>query len=450
MDRSLIETARMVLDKCIKKGGSAGEVFLIKSKNLHLEVENGELDVIKDSTDMLMAIRVLIGHSLGFAFCTDFSPPSIDLFIDHAMSAARNIDEDPHNILPAPAHSSTSSARDERLLSVDLKEKFSRCRQMEQAAYKEDPRIKAARQVSYSDRINDIYLINSNGVELSFGSASCSTFAMVVAQEGSESQMAWEIDIQISYDRLKWIEVAQEAARKALSLLGARSISTRKAPVILSPPAAVAIIGAFAPAFYADSVQKGRSLMAGRIGETIASGATNLLDDGLLKDGLASAPYDDEGMPMQKTKIIEDGQMKAYLYDTYTAHKDKAGSTGNGIRLRPKSQPQVGPTNMYIAKGSSSEEELLPTLKEGFYVNEIMGAHTINSISGDFSIGAIGKWIEKGKTAYPVRGVTLSGNMLDLLKNISACADNLRFYGNFGSPSIIVSEMIISGEEGKN
>lgn len=446
MKQSLTETAKTVLDKCLKKGGSAGEVFVIESRNLHFEVEDKELDVIKDSMEMLMTVRVLIGQCLGFAFCTDFSPGSIDMLIEQVLTSARNTDEDPHHLFPSPGKSSIPSVRDDKFLSIALKEKIRRCQEMEQAAYEIDPRIRAARQVSYSDNFIDIYLINSNGVEVSYGNASCSTFAMVVAQEEEESQMSWEIDIQTSYERLKWVEVAQEAARKALRLLGARSISTRMAPIILSPPVAISLLASFAPAFYADSIQKGRSLMAGRLGEIVASSAVNLVDDGLLSEGLATAPYDGEGVPMQKTRIIENGTLKAYLYDTYTAHKDGVASTGNGVRIGPKSQPQVGSTNLYIEKGNSTEEELLSAVQEGFYVTEIMGAHTINPISGDFSIGAIGQWIEKGSKAYSVRGVTLSGNMLDLLKNISACADNIRFYGHFGAPSIAISDMIISGE----
>ncbi|MBN2372435.1 TldD/PmbA family protein [bacterium] len=445
MDQKITGAARMTLDKCLKKGASSGEVFVIESKNLHIEVEKGDLDVIKDSTDRLMAVRVIVGRSLGFAFCTDFSRSSIDTLVDQVLKSAENTDEDPHNILPLPRESSFSSTRDKILLSVDLKEKIRLCTEMEKAAYKMDPRIKAARQVSYSDNISDVYLISSHGVEVSFGNASCSTFAMVIAQEGMESQMSWDMDVRTSYKQLKWIEVAQEAAQKALGLLGARPVSTRKAAVILSPPASISIFGSFAPAFYADSVQKGRSLMANRLGEIVASGEFNLTDDGLLAEGLATAPYDGEGVPMQKTKVIEDGRLNAYLYDTYTAHKDAVASTGNGVRLGFKSQPQVGATNMYIEKGELSEAELLSSVKEGLYVMEIMGAHTINPISGDFSLGASGHWIENGSRIHPVRGVTISGNMLDLFKNITGCADNLRFYGHFGSPSVFVSEMVISG-----
>jgi PmbA protein len=336
---------------------------------------------------------------------------------------------------------------DDKLSTIDLKEKFKRCQEMEKIAYKTDPRVKAARQISYSETISDVYLINSNGLEVSYSKSACSTFAMVVAQDGEDAQMAWDMDIQTEYDRLKWSEVSQEAAKKALCLLGAKPISTRRAPVIFSPSVAVSIIGAFAPAFLADAVQKGRSLMAGRLGETIASPLVTLLDDGILSGGLATAPYDGEGVPMQRTAIIQNGRLNAFLYDSYTAHKDRVASTGNGVRPGPKSQPQVGATNMYMENGNYSEDELLMEIQEGLYVTEVMGAHTINPISGDYSLGATGHWVQKGRMNKPVRGVTISGNMLDLLKNVSGCANNLRFYGHYGSPSIAISKMVIAGED---
>ncbi len=448
MDQNLITIAKKTLNSCLKKGGSAGEVLMIESKNLHLEVEEGKIDVIKSSTEKALAVRILIGKSPGFGFSTDFSPSSIDSLIEKVLVSARNTDEDFHYIFPLPQKSSISSAKEDKFLSIGLTEKLKRCQEMEKAAYSADPRIKAARQISYTDNIADIYLVNSNGVDVSFSNSSCTIFIMVVAKEGDEAQMSWEMDIETSYDSLKWSEVAQEAAKKALAMLGARSIKTCKVPIILSPPAAMSIFGAFAPAFYADSVQKERSLMAGRLGEIVGSSEVNITDDGLLPKGLATAPYDGEGVPMQTTKIIEKGRLKAYLYDTYTANKDGGVSTGNAVRQGARSQPQVGATNMFIETGGFTEQELLASIKEGLYVSDIMGAHTINPISGDFSIGATGHWIEKGHKAFPVRAVTLSGNMLNILKNISSCADNLRFYGHFGSPSILISEMIIAGENG--
>jgi len=447
MEHSLTNKAREVLERCLKRKASAGEICLIESRNIHLEVERGAIDVIKNSQDRLLAVRILKGHSLGFAYCTDFSPSSLDMLVDQVMNSASSIDEDPHYHFPPSRKGATPVTTDERMSSVPLTEKFKRCQEMERAAFQTDSRIRAARQFSYSEAVTDVYLVNSHGLEVSYGKTACSTFAMVVAQDASDAQMAWEMDIQTSYDRLKWAEVGQGAAQKAISLLGARPISTRRAPVIFSPPVGISIMGAFSPAFFADAVQKGRSLMAGRLGAIVASPAVSLVDNGLLAGGLATAPYDGEGVPMQRTVIVDKGRLATYLYDSYTAHKDGVTSTGNGVRPGSKSQPQVGSTNLYIEKGACTEDELLADIREGFYVTDIMGAHTINPISGDYSLGATGHWIKGGQRAYPVRGVTISGNMLDVLKNISRCADNLRFYGPFGTPTMLVSEMIIAGEE---
>lgn len=446
MDQNLIDSARKLLDNCIKKGASAAEILAMESKELRLTVENTALDMIKDSEERVIAARILIDHSPGFGFCTDFSASSLSNLADQIINAAKNTDEDIHNLFPKPNMSDIKIKKDERITLVGIKEKFKCCQEMEKAAYSVDKRIKVAREISYAETITDVFLINSNGLDVGFDKAMCSIFTMVVAQNGAEAQMSWEMDIQTQYDRLKWKEVPIEAAKKALALLGAKGISTRKSSIILSPTAAISLLGSFAPAFYADSVQKGRSLMAGKLGHAIGAMEVNLIDNGMLPDGLATAPYDDEGVPMQQTNIIEKGILKSYLYDTYTAHKAKVKSTGNGIRLGARSQPQVGSTNMYIGAGEITEAEIISKTKNGLYVNEIMGAHTINPISGDFSVGATGHWIEDGEKVFPVRGVILSGNMLELFKNIACCANNTRFYGHFGSPSILVSEMIISGE----
>jgi PmbA protein len=241
-------------------------------------------------------------------------------------------------------------------------------------------------------------------------------------------------------------EVARRAAKKALDLLGARHIDSVKAPVVLDAEVAGDFLSILASGFSAESVQKKRSLFMTRLGKEVASPLITVYDDGLLAEGLGSAPSDDETVPMKKKTVIDKGRLAMFLYNTYTANKDKTVSTGNGMRGGFKGIPGVGVTNLYIEPGNSSLEELINSTGSGLYVTEVMGAHTANHISGDFSVGATGFWIEKGRTVYPVREITIAGNILDLMKHVDAVGSDLRFSGRIGSPSLRVKELSISGK----
>ena len=182
-----------------------------------------------------------------------------------------------------------------------------------------------------------------------------------------------------------------------------------------------------------------------KLGTEVASSAVTVIDDGLFKAGLGTSPCDDELVPAQKKIVIDKGKLVRLLYNTYTANKDKVASTGNGVRGGFKGVPGVGITNCYIQPGKESLEELIRSIDRGLFVNEVMGMHTANPISGDFSVGATGFWIEKGKKTFPVREITIAGNILDFMKNIDAAGSDLRFTGRIGCPSLRVRELSIGG-----
>jgi PmbA protein len=202
----------------------------------------------------------------------------------------------------------------------------------------------------------------------------------------------------------------------------------------------------FASSLSAENVQKGKSMLEGRINEQVAATGITITDDGTLPEGIASAPADGEGIPMQRTVLIESGILKGFLYDLYTAKKDNTSSTGNGFRSGFKGTPHVGISNFYIEKGEFSQEKIISEVDEGFLIKEAMGIHTANPISGDFSLGVSGLWIKGGKVSFPVRGVVLSGNILDLFKSIEKIGADLRFFGGMGAPTLLVKEMNISGK----
>jgi PmbA protein len=170
-----------------------------------------------------------------------------------------------------------------------------------------------------------------------------------------------------------------------------------------------------------------------------------VIDDGLLENGLGTSPCDDELVPTKKKAVIDKGSLVLFLYNTYTANKDNVESTGNGMRGGFKGIPGVGITNLYIEPGDKPIDELVASVDKGLLVTEVMGMHTANAISGDFSVGEVGFWIEKGKKAYPVREITIAGNILDLMKHVDAVGNDIRFSGRIGCPSLRIKELSIGG-----
>ncbi len=193
-------------------------------------------------------------------------------------------------------------------------------------------------------------------------------------------------------------------------------------------------------------MQKGKSLFAGKLGERVGSTQLNVMDSGLLPQGLATAPVDDEGVPSQDTMLLDQGILQTYLYNSYSAARDGVESTGNGVRASFRGALSSGPRNIHIQPGNRSQSELMGEISRGLLVTNVMGMHTANPISGEFSVGASGLWIEGGKPIRPVRGVAIAGNLIDFLKHIVAVGSDLRFFGSVGSPSLLVEGITISGE----
>ena len=232
-------------------------------------------------------------------------------------------------------------------------------------------------------------------------------------------------------------------------LLGAKKIKSVKTDLLIDPFVGAQFLQVISDVLSADAVQKGKSLFRDRLNTDIFSINLNIFDDGTLKDGLSSKPFDGEGVPKGRTAIFKNGKLKTYLYNSYTARKDGRLSTGNAVRASYKSPPQKGVSNFYLEPSKKTREELLKKIDKGFYVTDIIGLHSgTNPVSGTISVGAKGIWVEKGSPAFPVKEVTLATDILSLCRNISDTGNDLKFLpsgGYIGSPSIIVRDITVSG-----
>lgn len=425
----------------------AAEVFIRSSASTSIEVKEQKVDAFDRAKDVGAGLRVLSNGRMGFAFTTDLSDNALRTLARSALTNAQNTEPDPFHALPAaPAVYQPIALYDPELAALSEKEKIDRVMSMEREAFGVDPRIKRIRKASATFSGSETIIMNTHGAEVSYQGTAASSSIEVVAEDKGESQAGSDFDVKRFYRKLMIEEVGRRAAGKALDLLGARHLDSLKAPVILDAEVAGEFLSIMASGFSAESVQKKRSLFIGKLDKEVASPCITVYDDGLLEEGLGSAPADDETVPARKKTVIAGGTLAMYLYNTYTANKDKTISTGNGMRGGFKGVPGVGVTNLYIAPGRDPLETLIASTNRGLYVTEIMGAHMANHISGDFSVGATGFWIENNRKAYPVREITIAGNILDLMKNVDAVGSDLRFSGRIGSPSLRIRELSIGGK----
>jgi PmbA protein len=239
-------------------------------------------------------------------------------------------------------------------------------------------------------------------------------------------------------------EVGKIAAQRTVRRLGARKAKTAKVPVIFDPMVARSLLEHIAEAVNGDSVYRGASFLAGKLGEKIAGSNVTVIDDGTMRGGFGTSPFDGEGVPTRRTVVIEKGELKSYLLNTYTAKKLKLATTGNASRGLAGT-PGIGVGNFFLEGGSRTPEQLIGDVKEGLYVTELMG-FGVNLVTGDFSRGASGLWISGGQLAHPVEEITVAGNLKDMLFNISEIASDLEFRGAMASPTLRIDGLMVAGE----
>jgi PmbA protein len=266
-----------------------------------------------------------------------------------------------------------------------------------------------------------------------------------IAKESGQMQVAVWGDRQRALASLDSPEaLGLEAARRALRKLNARKVTTQEAQVVFESSAAEELLGDFFVAVDGYSIYRRGSFLVGRLGETIAAPGLTVIDDGRMRCCVGSRPFDSEGLATRRTVVVEDGVLKNYLLNTYTARKLGLRSTANATRALTGA-PAVGFGNFFIAPGVYQADEIIASVKNGFYVTEMIG-FGFNTVTGDFSRGASGWWIENGKLAFPVEEVTIAGNFRDMLRGIEMIGDDLRFRGRLAAPTIKIDRMMVSGD----
>jgi PmbA protein len=454
-----IHLAEDILNKSMKRGCDRAEVYLKTGRGLSAEAQDRDIEALESSRDLGIALKVIRNRRLGFSFTTDLKgKDGLDHLLNEAVSGAEWTAEDEYVDVPEFSPASDVPVLDSDIPRITEQEVIEKALFLEKAAVEADRRVKKVRKAEVSLAVGNTVIVNSHGVRASYESGVMTAHVTALADDGQDSQMGWGFAISRQYSGLDFGSVSDEAAQRALELLGARRISTVKVPVILDPSVAVDFLGIFSASLSAEAVQKNRSFLSGKVNTKIVSPLLHMVDDGLMPWGIGSRPVDDEGVPTSRKVLVDSGVLTGYVHNTYTAKKQGVASTGNAVRPSFKNLPGVGVTNFYIepiplspplAKGGKGglrgkNTTLITSLSKGILVREAMGVHTADPISGDFSVGISGLWIENGEIAYPVKEAVITGNILELFQRVEAVGDDLRFYGRKGSPSLLIGEMDIS------
>ncbi len=449
----LQQLAQNVLNRALKAGATDAEAVVYEGDEFGAKVRLGQVETLKESGSRAVGLRVFIGQRTASTSSSDFSNESIERLVDGAITLAKITSEDPFAGLPEPDEFGKLEG-DLKLYFEDVNElppaeRIEIARRSEAAAMAYDTRIQNSGGADFDTATSHKILMNSRGFTGEYRRSYCdfSVSPIAIDEKGGMQRNYW-YSISRTAKKLESPEaVGQEAARRTLSRLGARQVKTQKAPVVFSPEIARSIIGNIFDAANGDAIYRHATFFADMLGQQVAGENITVVDDGtMVLDGIGgfgTSPFDGEGLPTRRTVLVERGVLKNYVMNTYTARKLGMKSTGNASRGLA-GNPGIGAGNFYLEPGTLTPEQVIGDVKSGLYVTETMG-FGVNLVTGDYSQGASGVWIENGELAYPVEEITIAGNLKDMYRNIVAIGNDLVFRGSSAAPTMRVEGMTIAG-----
>lgn len=450
---SLPEIAQDAVRQALAAGASDAECTISEGDEFSANVRMGELETLKEAGSRGAGLRVLTGKRMGASYTSDLTPEGIRQMVHSAIDLASLTTEDPHAGLPDPEELGSING-DLRLFYGDVAElstesKIDAAKRAEAAALAFDPRITNSEGASFDSNLAGRVFANSRGFLGSYRSSYCSISAVPVATaKGSGGSISMERDYwyTVGRDRNSLDEpeaVGRKAAERAIRRLGAVKVETQRVPVVFEPRIARTLLGNIFDAVDGRSIYRNASFLAGKLGEKIAAGRITIIDDGTIPGLFGTSPFDDEGVPTRRTPVIEGGVLKNYLLNTYTARKLGMKTTGNASR-GITGNAGIGHGNFFLESGDRAPEDMIRGVKNGFYVTELIGSG-VNTVTGDYSRGAVGIWIRDGELAFPVSEVTIASTLQEMLMGIAEIGNDLEFRGSVSAPTILIGEMTVAG-----
>lgn len=422
------------------------EIMTGHSRTLAIEARDGKVDTFKSAEPVGVSIRVMKRGGMGFSYSSSFAGADLRRMVDSACLGAEMQTPDQFNLLPGSAnYAEMPELYDAGLSSVTVADKVARALELEELTLAADVRIKRVRKASYGESLYSVHLRNSRSVYGSYSGSSVSSSVAAIAEAGADSQLGWDFGFSAGFSAIDIGAIARSAAQKAVAQLGAQKIAGMNCPVVLDCRVAADFLELLAPSFSGENLFKGKSLLKGRSGEQLFPAEITIRDDATLRGGMATAPFDGEGVPSMNTLLVREGVIHGFIYDTAYAARMGAVSTGNSARSGVKGLPHLGISNFFVENGPCSPAALCAGIPRGVLITSVIGMHTANPVSGDFSVGASGFLIEAGAVTVPVKGLAISGNVIDLFKNVEKVGDDLRFFSQVAAPSLKISSLDISG-----
>jgi PmbA protein len=450
MSEQLEQIAQELIDRAMRAGATAADVIIRERDEFSAVVRMRQIESLKEAASKALGLRAFVGTRSASAYSQDFSPRALERLVERTLAMAHATSEDPASGLP-DAERLGRYAGDLQLFFPDVgrlstEARLEWARRAEEAALGADPRIKNSEGASFEASSGARAYANSSGFAGSYASSYCGLSVTPVAVNNGNSGMQrdyWYSVARRAGDLDAPEAVGRKAAERALRKLGARKVPTCRVPVLFDSETSRSLVGHLFEAVRGDSVYRSASFLMGKIGQRVAGENITVFDDALRPGGFGSRPFDDEGVPASTTTVIEKGVLQNYLLNSYTARKLNLKTTGNAAR-GIAGPPAVGPKNFYIAPGRHSLEEMLRSIKAGLYVTELIG-FGVNVVTGDYSRGAAGMWIENGELTFPVEEVTIAGSLPEMLQHVSMIGSELEFRSPLAAPPLLIEGLTIAG-----
>ena len=440
--------AAELIDRVKAHGATEADVLVAEGDSVSVQVRLSAVDCLSKAREKSLGIRAFFGRRSASTSTSDFSEASLTQLVADTCALAKAVAEDETSGLPEPT-ALASDVPDLDLYdstAMPVEEAIDAAQRAERAAMDADPRVTNSEGAECGSAYGAVVLANTHGF-LGYHRSSRFSLSVAPVAEGSEDQgMQRDYWYTVSRKRHELEDpesVGRIAAERTLRRLGARKVGTQRVPVIFDPEMASSLLGHLSSAVSGYSLYKGASFLLGQLGKPIAPKHVNVEDNGRLPGKLGSRPFDGEGLSTRKTMILEQGVLSSYLLDTYSGRKLGMASTGNASRSIGDN-PTVSPTNLFFHPGVASPEEIIRSVSQGLYVTELIG-FGVNMVTGDYSRGASGFWIENGELAYPVQEVTIAGNLKQMFQDIESIGNDLVFRGKLASPTIRIRDMMVGG-----
>jgi len=444
MERDTGLLAGSIREAAIRAGADDAEAIVRKSGSLKIQVKDGKLDGIHRKEEVSAALRVLKGGREGFAYTTAPAEGLFGLLVGDAMESSRlmpSLSENRFSDETEPA--APEGLFDPAGLNRSLEQKKAIAVMMEEAVLSVGGKVREAHKSTYYEQARETS-IASGGQTWSCEDSAYSLSIEAIARHEGESQSGYEYQASRRLSDLDPVKVGRLAAAEAIDLLGGGTPPTGTFPAIFPPKVALDLLAPLIYSFSAEEMIKNRSRLTGRRGEKAFSGCLTVFDDGTIPWLTGSLAFDDERVRPVPRKLVDEGVVTGCLHSLKTSAVMSEAATGNGVRPSMTSAPVPGPSNFFIQNGTTPPDMIAPAGRSVRF-SSLMGAHTIDHVSGDFSLGASGHLLEGGEAVSPFRNGTVSGNLFEMMGSLEATGNDLAFYGSMGSPTLLFGSVVVSG-----